>query len=519
MAMSATSAVGAKALGTGDRDGDDTPSVSPEHAGQRLKRFVPLVAAGLVAVAYLVYLLHFAVAAPVGDEWVNNIPLLDQAIHGHLSFSRFWDQYFQSRMLFPNLIFVLIGIPTHYDPRWFVVLNAIFYIASFFLVLAAVRRYLQRDLQVLPTFIFALIWFSLAAVYDALWAFEVGYYLVLLSFAVVLYSLLVPARRRPLWFSIALVAAVVGSYSFVQGLLLWPMGLVILLFSVPFTRRVVTEIAIWVGGAVVTTGLFFWHFDFAGDNGVCTKHCGVGYTLSHPGLALSYWMRMVGNIFPSVNAKTGTPQIIVGVILTAAAVFVVVQSIRERPTSPMVALPLGMTVFALLWDMIIVSGRVGLGNPGFGEYTLVQVILLAGISIFAWGHADRLFRAAPVSNVSWNFVRVACIGLSVLVLAQIVSSSKFGWDDGHSISLKDQQSAQVSVNLAAIPADLQDCYLDAILDDDLVPLTDLGPTRAAIILAQRDRLGMFGPAVIGHFRAEGPPHVPLLRRVCSSRSQ
>lgn len=525
--MSVTPPVGSEAAGVGRERGSPA---SPEHSERSRSRFVPVLGAGVVAVLYFAFLLHFAVDAPTADEWAN-IGIIDAATHGHLSFGLFWAQYFQSRMLFPNLLFVFVGIPTHYDSRWFVAISASCYIASFFLILAAVRRYLDRDLQTLPTVFLALVWFSLAAVFDALWAFELGYYLVILALALVLFCLLVPQRRRPLWFALAVVAAVVGSYSFVQGLALWPAGLVLILFRVPRTRRTMAEVGVWVGTGAVTLVLYLWNFDLAGTNSLCVAHCGVGYTLSHPGLTLSYWLRMVGNIIPSVSGGTGVVQIILGVTLTGAAMFVLVQSVRERHRKPMVALPLGMVVFALVWDMMIVSARVSLGDPGFDEYTLAQVVLLAGITIFAWDHAYEyksqfdsmvvLFRrlvladARPATRGTWSFALFALVGLSLLLLIQVLASSQFGWDEAESVSSNRQLTAQLAVNLAEVPKDLQSCYLGLVIGAGLDKRSELASTRAMIDLAARDTLGMFGPAVVQQFRAEGPPKLPRLdRAIC-----
>jgi hypothetical protein len=487
-----------------------------------------------VAVLYFVFLLHFAIAAPTADEWAHNISIIDAATHGHLSFNLLWVQYFQSRMLFPNLLFVLVGVPTHYDPRWFVVISAICYIASFFLVLAVVRRYLGRPLQTLPTVMLALVWFSLSAVSDALWAFELSYYLVILALAVILYCLLVPERRRSLWLALAILAAVVGSYSFVQGLALWPVGLILILFTAPRTRRN-AEVGIWLGAAALTVGLYFWNFQYAGTNSLCIAHCGVGYTLSHPGLTLSYWMHMVGNITPATSGGTGVVQLVLGIILTAAAAFVLIQSWRERRRKPTVALPLAIVVFALLWDMMIVSARVSLGSPEFAEYTLAQVILLVGIVIFAWVHAYEfkhelepivatlrqmfLGVAKPLRRGTWNFAIIAYIGLSLFLLVQVFASSQYGWDEAAAVSASRQQTGQLAVNLSEVPKDLQACYLDLIFDAGLGAPTDLASTRAFIDLAERDKLGMFGPAVVGHFRAEGPPKIPILDRVLCSRER
>ncbi len=501
-------------------------SGSPERSVHPQRRIAPYLAAAVVAVVYFLFLLHFAVAAPVADEWAHNIPLVDQAIHGNLTFNLLWAQYFQARLLFPNLLYALVGVPSHYDPRWFVILSAALMIAAFFLVLAVVRRYVDGGLRTVPTVILALVWFSLSAVSDALWAFELGYYLVIFSLALVIYGLLVPRRGRLVWLAVAIIAAVVGSYSFTQGLLLWPVGLVILLFSVPLSRRVAAEVAVWLGAAVVTIGLYFWHFDLTGTNSLCRVHCGVGYTISHPELAVPYWMRMVGNVVPSVPGTTGAIQIILGVVLTAAALLVVFQSIRERHRKPMAALPLAIVVFALLWDLLITSGRVSFESPGFHEYTLAQVMLLVGIAIFAWGHAEGLFDIArPASGGVWNSIRIACVGVTLVLVVQIVVSSKYGWDEAESFSASTQLTGQLVVNLPKIPEDAQSCFVDRVLAVGLVPTKDLGPTFGFIDLAKEDKLGMFGPAVIGQISRRraakisdlGPALRPCGRQPLTSR--
>ena len=66
---------------------------------------------------------------------------------------------------------------------------------------------------------------------------------------------------------------------------------------------------------------------------------------------------------------------------------------RDRTRIP---LPLLMIVFALLFDITLALGRSGQRNVAGqqGRYTMPNLILVAGIVVFAWAHPPRLPRGA-----------------------------------------------------------------------------------------------------------------------------
>ena len=68
----------------------------------------------------------------------------------------------------------------------------------------------------------------------------------------------------------AIVAGVVGSYSSLQGLLIWPAGLVVLLLR----RRSPLYWLAWMGIAALTTALYFVNYSqqFGGSNDADVLH-------------------------------------------------------------------------------------------------------------------------------------------------------------------------------------------------------------------------------------------------------
>jgi hypothetical protein len=111
------------------------------------------------------------------------------------------------------------------------------------------------------------IWFSLADVQNALWAFQVSWYLTVLFFMVMLFALLIPANSRRWWLGLAVFAALAGSLSTVQGFILWLVGAISMLWNQPVrrqhdrnhpsTRTTRFEASLWIGAAILTIALYY----------------------------------------------------------------------------------------------------------------------------------------------------------------------------------------------------------------------------------------------------------------------
>jgi hypothetical protein len=473
-------------------------------------RLLVAATAGAVAGLYLIYIVHYAVDAPAGDDW-SVIATVDSALHGHLTFNALWDQHFESRMLFPNLLFITAGFIDRYNLRSIIILSALIYIASFFLLLVMVRAYIGRALTALPTLILGLVWFSLCACIDALWAFQIAWYMVVLALVCLLYVLLVAKISWGASLALGIAAAVVASYSAVQGLLLWPVGLLVLLWATPWVRRTYVQAGIWVAACVATSAFYLRHFAVAFTVTLCPPkaNCTAGYALTHPVQFASYSLRLMGNLFPSTTESTGLPQELLGLLLCIAGAFVIVQSFRERRGMTRLPLPLALVVFAALNDGSLVVGRLGFGSPGDGEYTLPQVVLLAGILIYIWGHLTT--RPSDASVGSWRRnARVIGYGtLCCLLAVQLIISMNYGLKEAAKRQRLTSDTGRLVVNLNQIPPAQVGCDESWFFTDFIVPTNvEEGVMRPIIGIARADQLAMFNSGAYKAFRAEGPPSVP-----------
>ena len=119
---------------------------------------------------------------------------------------------------------------------------------------------------------------------NTLWGFQMAWYMVLLGLAVAMFLL---DRASLTWLVLAgaMAAAVVGSFSSLQGLLIWPTGLVLLYLR----RRSWRIMAVWIVSAIVTGAIYLYHY-----------HANVGfsnpsYLVTHPFSATSFFLFSIGN--------------------------------------------------------------------------------------------------------------------------------------------------------------------------------------------------------------------------------
>jgi hypothetical protein len=451
---------------------------------------------------YLAFVLRYSVNDIYWDDW-SVVPLIHAALHGHLTFSALWAQYSEERIIVPNLIVVGVGAVTHDDTRVTVLLSAVALIGSYLFFLSLLHSYLRRQLTLLPVLSVGLIWFSLADYFNALWAFQFAWYLILFFFVLMLY-LLLREKRGSVVFGIALVTAIAASYSSVQGLLLWPVGLMCLLWPLwqvreRRTTRTYAELAGWTVAAVVTTAIFLRHYSLSYGRYGSLDVEPPTRALRHPVELARFFLIDVGNVIP--NTGTAVHEI-VGLILCVAAGYVVVTSVRLRQSGGQCPLPVAVIGFAILFDLSVASGRLSLGmSYAFkSEYTMPNLLLLVAIVSFAFARLgqDRASLHTPPRAVAM----VALGALAVFTVVQVATSTQYGLSNSNSFKQQFVAGARLSVNLVHIPSSEWGCYEVYGVFPNIHVANTLEPLLDE---ARADQLGPFASGSYRTYRAEGAP--------------
>jgi hypothetical protein len=446
------------------------------------------------AVAYLWMMHSGSVNVVFADQW-DDVALIGHADTGTLHFSTLWSQHYENRIFFPNLIVLVLGYTTHFNVVTEEYLSGLMLFGGTALVIVAHKRRSpqRRWIWYCPV---AFLFLSLAQAVNALWGFQMAWYLVLLMVALALYLL---DREPQRWFVFggAIAAAVVASFSSIQGLLVWPAGLLLILLR-HRSRRIVTA---WIGAAFAAGVIYFVGFDFnaspAGQRS--------------PSTVLNFFIRVVGDIVG--DPQPGIWVAVFGSVLTVTAIWVLVRFAIWRRTS-MGGRPyaLSLLLFGLLFSALTSYGRSGLGSFGYypeNRYTVFTIFVLVGLYLAVLDPAAHVELpsperdgGSPAGNTGrdWGFFSGRLLTLArVVVGAGVVITVVLGTHNGISQE-RDIHQNRLYLGRVTVRADQYPNTVVGNLDWLQTPQT----TRGRIAIAKQHDLSLFGTGDARMYLSEKP---------------
>jgi hypothetical protein len=480
---------------------------------RRVPTVLNIAAACIPAVLYLLYVRHYSFNLPFSDDW-KKTPFVVSAIHGRVSLSAMWAQYAEARLFLPNLAFVLVGRLDHFNLQVIIALSAVSYIAGYALVLILFRGYVGRPLTPVPILSVGVIWFSLVDTGNSLWAFQLAWYLVIFFLALMLFFLLRRGVPSPALVALAIIAAAAGSVSMLQGFVLWPVGLLCLLWVWERTRAQIVALGCWIGAAALTLGVYMRGYD---RSLACARqeNCSLGNVTHHPVHYAQFFASLPGYVVPKFGPFGRADyrfHELLGVALLGAATFVIVQSFRERKHSARPPLAVALIVFALLFDLTIAIGR-GAGpivGASQSRFTMANIVLVVGIVMYAWTYAPSLLVTRGRGSSRNRVAAVAFGALTLFVVAQTVFTTQSGIAEGQAWHRIQVTQARVLANRRQIPVNQVICYLRVFVANGGTKHTlEIKAIWLRYVVAiSHERLYVFEPKLLAEYRALGPPVVP-----------
>lgn len=367
----------------------------------------------------------FGVNVPFADSWNGTLPLVKDLVTGHLQLAELWAPHNENRMLFPSLILAFVDSHTGVNSVADMYLTAVIMTATLALLLwLAVRTAGVSVIWLVPV---PFLFFSLTQAGNILWAFQLAWMLILLCVAVSLLGL-ESARGHHLLFTVACIAGVIASFSSLQGLLVWPAGLLYGMGGA-LSR---TRLALWSAVGVASTAVYAWHL------GNVSSVSSPTYALSHPALALKYFLALLGGIVPAHHTLFAL--LILG--LSAAVGWL---WYRRKIASAAMRLALALWVSGLLFDLLVTIGRLQLEVPDSSRYTTYNLLLLIGLYLGAlaafdpprrWHDLRHALRSRP-----WQGLLATVILATVMV--QVGWSLPNGIQQGQLRHTSREQGAQL----------------------------------------------------------------------------
>jgi len=457
---------------------------------------------------YFWFIQHYSVNAIWVDQW-SDIPLIQLAYHGHLSLASLWVQHGENRNLFQNLIAVLLAYTTHYNVVVEEYLSGVMAVlATAFFILAHHRRSPSTPwLYYVPV---ALVMLSFVQEGNTLFGYALGWYIVLLALACAIYLLDRPTLTWPTLAG-AIVIAIVGSYSNLYGLLIWP-ALLVLLF---LRRRRRALIFTWVVSALVTGAVYFIGFNFQAARG------NNGYVLSHPSATLNYFFIALGDGLGIQSGSVFYDDVaIFGFAVFAISCWVLITYGRRRDESSGSPIGIVLICFGLLFCAFMTLGRAWFGQAlaGWSRYTTYDLLVLVGCYMVVLNgpaeHAPRWVQKlarqmmavpkdARSAGRAWDetirigvvVILTAAIGLQVLLGTVSGISQARAWYDSQIVA------ADLTVNIDKAPNNL---IYGALCEDDCFSFIR---QRADFIRA--NHLSLFATSAVDQYEREGFRAIPV----------
>ncbi len=225
---------------------DPTPNRTIPNAG--LKALGVLLLLSAPPILLLIYIKLFGVDVVFSDEW-DFVPLIEKMFAGTLTLGDLYSPHNHHRMLFPRIIMLALARPTHFNTVAAMFLSWGLLTAESFMILHMFRQDFGASVPSLLKFApVAWMIFNFRQFESILWGL-VGLQVYVCTFGFVASIYLLTKAGRPAFFG-AVCAAVVSTFSFANGLLVWPVGLLFIIMARP--RRDILPICLWaVTGAVV----------------------------------------------------------------------------------------------------------------------------------------------------------------------------------------------------------------------------------------------------------------------------
>ena len=319
--------------------------------------------------AYFWFVQQYSVNVPYADQWYSDVPLLGDFYSGRLTLGNLWALHYDHRMLFPNLIVLALAQSTHFNIIFEEYLGAVFLAVSVGLFVLA-HKSRSPSTPWIYYFPVSLLLFSFVQFQNSLWGFQMAWYLVMLAFAIAVFLLDRPTLS---WLVLtgAIGAAVLGSFSSLQGLFIWPIGLMLLLYR----RRSKGLVVAWVASAVITGGVYFHHFQYYGPSDRFS-------VFVHPIAALEFFFfslgAVVGNQATNPATDPSVPTIVLGLIIFLVAIWIVLAHVIPRQGAASGS-PIGVALilFGLLFAIFVTEGRA-FHSPYEPRYTTYNLLILVG---------------------------------------------------------------------------------------------------------------------------------------------
>lgn len=317
----------------------------------------------------LIYIKLFGVNVVNYDQW-EFVPLIEKMYTGTLGLADLFAQHNEHRIFFPRIVMLALAYVTKYNVLAEMYSSWVIMIGTLALIFRMYLKKAGKSVYSILAFI-PVVWllFSYRQYENLLWGWQIQVFMCVFGLIASVY-LMEGTEKINARFIGAAFFAVFSSFSFINGLLVWPVNLALILL----TRggKKIQMSVVWAIMGCATGALYFYHWVDPSNNPSTM------YMFSHAADAVEYFFINVGA--PLMFEKGGAFSVGIVLLLLLAAVAVLLvkyQALREN------AVWACLILFSLATSAACVVGRSGLGveQALTSRYTTLTVFSVIGLYI------------------------------------------------------------------------------------------------------------------------------------------
>lgn len=354
----------------------------------------------LPAVLAFFFITRYGVNVVFWDAWAR-IPLMEHYYMGTLSFNDLFAQHNEHRIFFFKIIFLIITPLTHWNVVMEIYLSWILIICTCLSLFYLYSRYWGFSKQSMILFL-PIPWllFMFRQGEGLLQGDQFCAYLCIFWF-IISVTFIELSEKIDYKFGIALIGAIISTFSFFNGLLIWPIGFFLILLIKNKKRMF---LGVWGFMGIVNYIIYF--YDWVKP----VQHPSIFYIINNPIGGLEYFIANIGSpLGYDLTSSISMGLLIIGISIYLAVVLLKNNLVQQN------AIWLSITFFSVGSSVMMTLGRGGFGviQAISSRYVAFTVFGIIGLYLIMLA-IHRTFK-----NKNWGFSLLFGVIIGIIVFGII----------------------------------------------------------------------------------------------------
>jgi hypothetical protein len=354
----------------------------------------------------IIYIRYYGVNVPYMDEW-GFVPIIDKFYNNNISFIDIFAQNNEHREIFARIIMLIAMYFTHYNIVAEMYISCGITSLSLFILFILYKQRFGLSLTSLIGFIpISWLLFDYRQFENILMGWTIHIYLAVFGLILSIFSLK-NTRKIDRMFILAIIGGTLSSFSFLTGLVIWPLGFLLIIAS---KANKIFLGALWSLAGIVISYIYFYNWVKPGQTP------SILYSIENPLEGIAYMFVYVGSFF-IIEIHSILVSFVFGILIVLAAIIsigLIIKNDLLEETLEWIAL-IG---FSFASAVITTIGRAGFGLGQALSSRYVTFSLLAIIGLYS-----ITLKLSGIKNINYKI-------LYRTILCFIVLGLVFGYSSG-----------------------------------------------------------------------------------------